>query len=202
MMKIIGITGGVGAGKSSVLKYIKDNYNCVVVTADDIGNEVKEPGEECYERLITLLGRGILDTDGRIDKKKMAEAIFADEDKLNAVESIIHPAVIDRIRQKADMERSRGKVDYFFIEAALLIECGFNDYVDQMWYIYASQDVRRKRLKQSRGYDDSRIDGIMNSQLTDEAFKNGSDVVIDNGGDFEDTIRQIDEGLSKIQTGV
>jgi dephospho-CoA kinase len=201
-MKIIGITGGVGAGKSSVLKYIKDNYNCVVVTADDIGNEVKEPGEECYERLITLLGRGILDTDGRIDKKKMAEAIFADEDKLNAVESIIHPAVIDRIRQKADMERSRGKVDYFFIEAALLIECGFNDYVDQMWYIYASQDVRRKRLKQSRGYDDSRIDGIMNSQLTDEAFKNGSDVVIDNGGDFEDTIRQIDEGLSKIQTGV
>ncbi len=202
MMKIIGITGGVGAGKSSVLKYIKDNYNCVVVTADDIGNEVKEPGEECYERLITLLGRGILDTDGRIDKKKMAEAIFADEDRLNAVESIIHPAVIDRIRQKADMERSRGKVDYFFIEAALLIECGFNDYVDQMWYIYASQDVRRKRLKQSRGYDDSRIDGIMNSQLTDEAFKNGSDVVIDNGGDFEDTIRQIDEGLSKIQTGV
>ena len=202
MMKIIGITGGVGAGKSSVLKYIKDNYNCVVVTADDIGNEVKEPGEECYERLITLLGRGILDTDGRIDKKKMAEAIFADEDKLNAVESIIHPAVIDRIRQKADMERSRGKVDYFFIEAALLIECGFNDYVDQMWYIYASQDVRRKRLKQSRGYDDSRIDGIMNSQLTDEAFKNGSDVVIDNGDDFEDTIRQIDEGLSKIQTGV
>ncbi|MCR5399801.1 MAG: dephospho-CoA kinase [Lachnospiraceae bacterium] len=201
-MKIIGITGGVGAGKSSVLKYIKDNYNCVVVTADDIGNEVKEPGEECYERLITLLGRGILDTDGRIDKKKMAEAIFADEDRLNAVESIIHPAVIDRIRQKADMERSRGKVDYFFIEAALLIECGFNDYVDQMWYIYASQDVRRKRLKQSRGYDDSRIDGIMNSQLTDEAFKNGSDVVIDNGGDFEDTIRQIDEGLSKIQTGV
>lgn len=197
-MKVVGITGGVGAGKSSVLKYIKKACNCVIVTADDIGNEVKEPGEECYDRLVDLLGKGILDKDGHIDKKKMASVIFNDEALLKSSNDIIHPAVIDRIKHKCDEERKRGKVDYFFIEAALLIECGFNDYVDQMWYIHADEEVRRERLKASRGYDDEKIDSIMASQLDEKAFRAGSDAVIDNSKGFEETKKQIDSILSGV----
>ncbi len=197
-MKVIGVTGGVGAGKSSVLKYIKENCNCMVLTSDDMGNEVKEPGEECYDKLVELLGRGILDESGRIDKKKMSAAIFGDEEKLKAVNDIIHPAVIARIKRICDEERKRNRYDFFFIEAALLIECGFNDYVDEMWYVYADRDVRRKRLKESRGYDDARIDGIMDNQLSDEQFRAGSDFVIDNSNDPEDTIRQIRERLQTV----
>lgn len=190
-MRIIGITGGVGAGKSRVLEYIADTYNCEIVLADDVGNEIKEPGEKCYEEIVALLGREILDATGHIDRKKMADAIFADDELLEKVNAIIHPAVIERIRQKADAASRKGKCDYFFIEAALLIECGFNDYVDSMWYIYARPEVRRKRLKDSRGYSDEKIDMIMNSQLDDEAFRAGSDVVIDNSDDFEETKWQI-----------
>ncbi len=196
-MKIIGITGGVGAGKSHVLEYIKSHYNCIVVTADDIGNEVKEPGEECYKRLVDLLGEEILTSDGHIDKKKMSSVIFSDDEKRLEANAIIHPAVIKRIMEKGDEAGISGRVDYFFIEAALLIECGFNDYVDDMWYIYADSSVRRKRLKESRGYDDARIDGIMNSQLDDEAYRKGSDHIIDNSGDFENTVRQIDDILKE-----
>lgn len=193
--KVIGITGGVGAGKSAVLNYIRDHYDCVIITADDMGNEVKEPGGECYDRIISLLGEDILADDGHIDRKKMAAKIYADDELLDKVNAVIHPAVIARIKRLGDEAREEGRLPYFFIEAALLIETGFGDYVDEMWYIYADMSVRRQRLRESRGYDDVRIDGIMDSQLSDEEYRAGSDVVIDNSGEFSDTARQIDKYL-------
>ena len=78
-MLIIGITGGVGAGKSSVLQYMEDNYKCRVILADDVGNRVKLPGEICYNQLVELLGHGILNEEGIIDRNKMAALIFADK---------------------------------------------------------------------------------------------------------------------------
>lgn len=194
-VKIIGITGGVGSGKSQVLSYIEKNYNCIIISADNIGNEVKEPGETCYKELVKLLGKSILDCDGKINKIHMAELIFKDENLLEKVNEIIHPKVVARIKEKAEMAKALGKVDYCFIEAALLIECGFVDYVDEMWFIYARPEVRYERLKDSRGYSDAKIKSIMDSQLDDESFKKYSDVVIDNSDSLEETYRQIRENL-------
>jgi len=195
-MRIIGITGGVGAGKSEVLKLIKDNYNCIIVLADDIGNEIKEPGEVCYRPLIDLLGNDILSADGHIDKFKMASRIFSDPMLLKKANEIIHPAVTKKIMDYADKAGESGKYDYFFIEAALLIECGYNSFVDEMWYIYARPEVRRKRLKESRGYSEEKIDQIMLSQLSDDEFRAGSDVVIDNSDSLLDTMEQIKAALN------
>lgn len=194
-MKIIGITGGVGAGKSQVLSYIKDNFNCIVVLADDIANKLKEPNEVCYLPMLEVLGTDVLDDTGAIDKKKMAQVIFSNPEILEKVNAIIHPAVIDCIKQMADDARDSGKIDYFFIEAALLIENGFNDYVDEMWYIYARDEVRRLRLKESRGYSDEKIDSIMASQLSEQEFRDNTDAVIDNSDDLNSTYRQIDRLL-------
>ena len=194
-MKIIGLTGGVGAGKSQVLGYIKDNFNCIVVLADDIANKLKEPNEVCYLPMLEVLGTDVLDDTGAIDKKKMAQVIFSNPEILEKVNAIIHPAVIDRIKQMADDARDSGKIDYFFIEAALLIENGFNDYVDEMWYIYARDEVRRLRLKESRGYSDEKIDSIMASQLSEKEFRDNTDAVIDNSDDLNSTYRQIDRLL-------
>ena len=194
-MKIIGITGGVGAGKSQVLSYIKDNFNCIVVLADDIANKLKEPNEVCYLPMLEVLGTDVLDDTGAIDKKKMAQVIFSNPEILEKVNAIIHPAVIDRIKQMADDARDSGKIDYFFIEAALLIENGFNDYVDEMWYIYARDEVRRLRLKESRGYSDEKIDSIMASQLSEQEFRDNTDAVIDNSDDLNSTYRQINRLL-------
>lgn len=195
-MLTIGITGGVGCGKSKVLEYIKNNYNCKIILSDDVANQIKEPGEACYEPLIKLLGNDILGDDSYIDKKKMAAKIFADESLLQKVNDILHPAVKEYILATKADEAKKGEIDYLFVEAALLIECGYNEHVDEMWYIYASVQERTRRLKESRGYSDEKIKAIMDAQLSEEQFRAGSDFVIDNGGSLESTYEQIRTKLS------
>ena len=132
-MKIIGITGGVGAGKSEVLKWIAQMCSCRIIIADEAAHMVKNPGAECYQPLIELLGEKILSADGTIDKQKMAAEIFVEhaEGRLEKVNQIIHPAVKRYILSEIEQERTKGQVDYFFIEAALLIEDGYaNIYAD------------------------------------------------------------------------
>lgn len=194
-MLIIGITGGVGAGKSSVLDYMEEKCKCRIVLADDVGNKVKLPGEICYNRLVELLGRDILDERGFIDKSRMAEAIFFDKDLLLQVNGIIHPAVEEYILREIHKEKELDVLDFFFVEAALLIECGYGAHVDELWYIYASEEARRKRLKESRAYSDEKISAIMQGQLAEEEFRKACAVVIDNSGDFEETKKQIDKIL-------
>ena len=194
-MKVIGITGGVGAGKSSVLGFISSNYNCEIIYADSLAASLQKKGGSCYQPLIDLLGDRIIASDGEIDRKLMASIVFSDESLLGKVNDIVHPKVKDYIVDRIAKLREENTVDYFFIEAALLIECGYREIVDEMWYIYASEDVRRERLKKSRGYSDEKIDSIFKSQLSDDFFRQSSDVVIDNSMDEESTNKQIRANL-------
>lgn len=196
-MKVIGITGGVGAGKSEILSYIRERYNCRILLADEAAHKVKEKGQPCYEKLVTLLSDEILDETGNINKVKMAEKIFSSRELLTKVNGIIHPAVKELILSAIREERKSKIHDFFFIEAALLIEEGYLDYVDEMWYIYAREEVRRKRLKESRGYSDEKIDSIMNSQLKETDFRRYCSVVIDNSDSLTESRRQIDEKLGE-----
>lgn len=194
-MKLIGITGGVGAGKSAILSYLEDNYNCRVELADIIAHKVKEPGQPCYEALVELLGKEVLDTDGTIHKGRMAEIIFSDDEKLAAVNALIHPAVKEYFLAEVEKERERGKIDYFFFEAALLIEDGYEKIMDELWYIYASEETRAKRLMESRGYSEEKVKSIMAEQLSEEEFRKHCAFVIDNNHSLEDTYQQIDRKL-------
>lgn len=195
MMKVIGITGGVGSGKSALLSYIGKKYHCRIILADEAAHKVKEPGQPCYRELVVLLTDEILDEDGTINKGRMAAKIFQSEELLEKVNAIIHPAVKQMILQEISNQRKAGDADFFFIEAALLIECGYLNIVDEMWYIYAREDVRRERLKKSRNYSDEKIDAIMNSQLQEEEFRRHCCVVIDNSGSLEAAYEQIDREL-------
>ncbi|MBE5837327.1 dephospho-CoA kinase [Butyrivibrio sp.] len=192
---IIGITGGVGAGKSTLLSYIKDNYNCLVILSDDVANDIKKKGYPAYEALVEALGREILSDDGEIDKALMAKAIFNDKNKLKTVNNILHPAVNQYIINIVDDERKRGVYDFVFVEAALLIENGYDKIVDEMWYVYADEDTRRKRLKISRGYSDQKVTDIFKSQLSDETFREYCEFVIDNSGEDSKAFSEIDNRL-------
>lgn len=194
-MKVIGITGGVGSGKSTILKFIKDNYNCEIIIADDLAKALCERGEMCFEPLLDLLGDDVLMEDGEIDRRKMSSMIFENDDLRKAVNGIIHPSVKKYILQKIDELSQKGGVDYLFIEAALLIEDGYKEIVDEMWYIYTDINIRRDRLKTSRGYSDEKIDSIIDSQLSDEEFLFNSDFVIDNSGMPEESFIKIRERL-------
>lgn len=190
-MLVIGITGGVGAGKSSVLKALEEHCNCKIVLADDVGNKVKEPGQPCYLQIVDLLGQDILKEDSTIDKLKMAEKIFVSDKLLKQVNGIIHPAVEKNILNDIQAEREKKNIDVFFLEAALLIETGYVSYLDELWYIFSEKNVRINRLKESRGYSDEKIAQIMEKQLSDEEFRKYADVVLDNSKEFQDTFLQI-----------
>lgn len=192
MMKVIGITGGVGSGKTALLNYIRENYNCEVIFADEAAHRVEEPGQKCYEKLVDLLTPCILNSDGTIDRKKMAEAIFKNEGLLEEVNGIVHPAVKQYILEEIATQKKLQKLDFLFIEAALLIEDGYLNIVDELWYIYANEEVRRVRLKDSRNYSDEKINAIMEAQLSEQEFRNACSVVIDNSGSLEDSFQQID----------
>lgn len=194
-MRLIGITGGVGAGKSEILSFIKKHYCCKIYLADEVAHEIQKPGQPCYHKIVELLGKGILNPDGSIDRGKLATHIFMDRNILNQINAIVHPAVRIFLEDAVEKARTDGDVELFFIEAALLIENGYNAFVDEMWYVYSSDQIRRERLKRTRGYSDDKIDQIMKSQLSDEVFRNSSDFVIDNSNSLDETYKQIKNRL-------
>ena len=194
-LKIIGITGGVGSGKTGVLDHLKENYNCRIIVSDELAKELCLKGRPCFKPLVKLLGKDVMASDGEIDRRIMASKIFADDSLRQKVNDIIHPAVRKEIEKIAAKEKKEGTTDFLFIEAALLIECGYGDFVDEMWYVYACESVRRERLKASRGYTDEKCDSIMQSQLSEEEFRRNSDFTIDNSGEWSDTFSQIRERI-------
>ena len=199
-MKVIGVTGGVGSGKSTLLDRIEDKFAACVLKADDLANELKEPGGSCYGPVIELLGEEILEdaregAPRRIDNRKMAARIFAEPALLDAVNDIIHPAVRKEILERIESCRQEGKTDYFFLEAALLLEGGYDRIVDEMWYIYADEASRIRRLQEGRGYTPQKSRSIIEKQLNEEQYRQGCDVVIDNSGELEETIRQVERVL-------
>lgn len=194
-MKFIGITGGIGAGKSELLGYIQKHYKCEIYLADEVAHQVKEPGTVCFDRLVDLLGRDVVGDDGRIDRAVMAGKIFADASLLQRVNDILHPAVKEFLLERLEAARSLGNVELFFVEAALLIEAGYGSLVDEMWYVHADEEVRRERLRRNRGYSEERIESIISRQLGEEMFRRNCDFVIDNSGSLEESCRQIDRKL-------
>ena len=207
-MKVIGITGGVGCGKSTVLNFLEEKYNCRILKSDDAARILEEPGGECYTPMVRMLDETSLPGDGALlpegpgtpfDRKEAAVRLYRSAELRDKIDGIVHPAVIHYIKDQIRTEKESQKHDFFFIEAALLIENGFGRIVDEMWYIYCPEAIRRQRLKESRGYSDEKIDSIMRAQLSEEEFRKGSDFVIDNGGTPEETKKQIREHIGKIQ---
>ena len=193
-MKIIGITGGVGSGKSRVLSYMEEQFNAFICQADHVAWELQTPGQRYYLQIVEHFGREILHDDETIDRKKLGQIVFNDNEALLVLNAIMHPAVKEEIRNRI-CNASENGCEYFIIEAALLLEDNYKQICDELWYIYTDEKTRRLRLKESRAYSDEKIDAIMASQLSEEIFRKECQIVIDNSGDFEDTCYQIDEAM-------
>lgn len=195
-MKIIGVTGGVGAGKSTVLNYLEKRYGAKLILADLVGHEVMEPGHEAYEQVVKAFGQEIVSEDNTIDRKTLGAIVFADEKKRMILNRIIHPAVRQEILRRLE-EAKLSHMLYVVVEAALFLEENYDAFCDETWYIYTDEKIRRQRLKQSRGYSDERIDQIFRSQKTHEEFQKRCLFMIDNNGSEEETFRQIDRRMNE-----
>ena len=196
-MYVFGITGGVGAGKSTVLRLIKENFNASVIEADEVGRMLMEPGNSAYLKIVEIFGEDILDNPGEhgspINRAKLAGIVFNNKNKRMVLNGIVHPLVKKYITEEIGRIRCAEKYDYVFVEAALLIEDHYDVICDELWYIYADEETRRERLKSSRGYSDEKIDSVFASQLSDEQFRSHCSRVIDNSHDEQMTLGQLKE---------
>ena len=221
-MKFIGITGGVGAGKSAILSYLAQKPKTKVLLADEIAHELMEPGTDCYRKIVetfagedifvgeevnvnapdvfrTAEGVSLVEENRPFHRGKLAQVIFSDEGKREQMNAIVHPAVKDYVRKSYADELEKGQLQLLVLEAALLIEEKYDEICDELWYIYTSEENRRTRLKESRGYSDEKIDSIFASQLKEEEFRMATSVTIDNNGDLVFQPRRPNSRLDKIR---
>ncbi len=194
--KVIGLTGGVGSGKSTIGKWMAEKFGITLVVSDEVGHLCMEPGEEAYHKIIENFGEHILQENGKIDRKKLSTIVFEDEEKLKQLNNIIHPAVRKYIENKIKEVKEKQEA-YFVLESAILLQAGFGDICDETWYVQVSEQTRRERLKTSRGYSDEKIDSILRSQWSDAEFIEKTDKRILNEGDFGKVVQQIEKLLEQ-----
>ena len=193
-MKIIGITGGVGAGKSTVLDYLREQFHAYVIQADQVGHQVMEPGEICYSQVIALFGEHILKKDKTIDRKAVSDVVFGNEEKLKKLNGIIHPAVRQSVLEEIQLQKEK-KTAIVVVEAALLLEEHYEKFCDKVWYVHTDREIRISRLMENRGYSREKSENIISSQAPDEYFAKHADYIIRNNGDIKDTWLQVEEGI-------
>ena len=192
--KTIGITGGVGAGKSTVLDYISSRYKVRIIGADDVGRELMEPGRAVYNALKAYYGEKILLDDGRIDRPALAAIGLRDEESQAILNGIEHPLIREEIiRRIRSAEES-----VVFLEAALLSEGNLTEICDEVWVVTADEKTRIERLMRDRGYTEETCRMIISRQLSEEDFCALADVLIRNDRKLSSVYRQIAKEMKRI----
>lgn len=190
-MKVIGITGGVGSGKSVVMDILQKEYGAQIILADLVAHDLMEPGQQNYIDIVEAFGEEILAKDKTIDRPALAKVVFGDKDKLIRLNAITHPNVKKEIFRRIDAIKEKGEASFVAVEAALLIEEGYQKDFDAMWYVYVDEATRIDRLKEGRDYTEEKCREIMAKQLPEEVFRKECSTVIDNHLGISETEKQI-----------
>lgn len=193
MKKRIGITGGVGSGKSVVMNYLEEAYNAKIILADLVAHDLMAPGAKSYRQIIDCFGSEILNEAKEIDRQKLGQIVFVDHAKLQQLNAITHPNVKEEILLRMDQAETDEKVDIIFLEAALLLEAGYREFLDEIWFIYVDRQVRIQRLMDGRGYTEEKSISIMEKQKSDEEFRQSCERIVDNSASVEETRKRIDQ---------
>ncbi len=189
-MKIIGVTGGIGSGKSVVSRIMKD-LGAVLIDADSIARAVTMRGGKALEELTDYFGRGILDGNGDLNRKALADVVFKDPVKRHALESITHKHIVSRILDSVENIRNSGKSDIVVIDAPIPVKHGFMDIADEVWVVAAEKETRIKRSMERSGYTYEEALDRINSQMKDEEYLQAADEVLGNDGSIEELEKSI-----------
>lgn len=192
-MRIIGITGGIGTGKSTVLSILKKDTNSFIVETDVLAHQLMEPGKTAYKKIVDVFGKDILDSDGNINRNVLGSIVFNDVNFLKQLNEIVHPAVKKYILSDIKKKCEQGFRNYI-IESALLIEDGYRDICDEIWYVYVEKEERIGRLIKNRGGNRDKWESVMQNQSSDDYYRQYSDFVIDNGENLtktEDVVKEL-----------
>lgn len=198
LLIVIGLTGGIASGKSTVTALLKEK-GAVIIDADKIAREIMSKGEPAWFEVLNYFGDEILNDDrSDIDRKKLASIVFSDKAKLEALNNITHPKIIEEIKKQVEEYKKAGK-KIIVIDAALLIEAGLDKIVDEVWVVAANEDIQLQRLM-AREKDITKDEAVkrIKSQMPLAEKLKFADRVIDNNSSIEETKNQVDKIWTKI----
>ena len=197
-MKVIGLTGGIGSGKSTVSK-LAEEMGAVILDADKVGHEAYTPDSRTWCEVVAAFGDEIVAEDRSIDRRKLGAIVFADPAALERLNGIMHPRMFDMMKTKLDVLRQQG-VKFVVLEAAILIEANWTPLVDEVWVTVASEPVVVARVRERTGLPEEQIRSRIQSQLSNEERTRQADEVIGNDGSL-DELRAAVAGLWEKLTG-
>jgi dephospho-CoA kinase len=189
-MLTIGVTGGIGSGKSTVTKFL-DELGAPIIDADKVGHAIYAPDGPAYGDVIAAFGRGILASDGTIDRKKLGPIVFADAGALKRLNSIVHPKMFARMRGMIEHLRAGGERNPIVVEAAILIEANWQALFDEIWLVIASKERVVERIERDRGLKPEQTEARIRAQLPDAERKKHSSLVISNNGTIDELREEI-----------
>ena len=214
----IGVTGGIGSGKSLVMEILEEEHGAKIILSDQVAHELMEPGAKSYQDILAAFGEEILKEDRTIDRTKLSAIVFSDPDKLSKLNGITHPNAIQEIRDRmaafareaapgagqnetddpvSITTRDQGQdLRIIAVESALLLEAGMDQDFDSFWYVWADPEVRVKRLMEGREYTEDRA-----SQKDDSYYRDRCQVVIDNSAGRQETAAQVDRAIQACRNG-
>jgi len=190
-MKVIGLTGGIGSGKSTVSQFLAE-LGAVILDADKVGHEAYKPDTEAWREVVAAFGRQILTPNGDIDRKKLGEIVFGNPETLSRLNQIMHPRMYDMVKAQLKEYRRQG-VAVVVLEAPLLIEAGWASSVDEVWITVARESTVLRRLEECSGLSKQQSLARIHSQLSSEERARHADVVIDTDCNLDEVKAKIKE---------
>lgn len=196
MVRIIGITGGIASGKSTVTEFLRQQ-GYQVIDADQVVHELQEPGERLYQALLSTFGSSILQEDGRLDRPKLGAMIFGNPELLAQSSQIQNQIIREELAGRRDL--LAGKEDIFFMDLPLLFELDYEAWFDQVWLVDVTEETQLSRLMTRNALSQEEAEKRIAAQLSLQEKRNRADVLIDNNGPLELTQEQLRKALQKLE---
>lgn len=195
-MFIIGLTGGIGSGKSTIASWFRE-WHIPVIDGDKLAREAVNLGSPVLSILADAFGKEILSEEGTLKRRQLGQIVFQDKAKLSRLNQIMHPAIWHLVESRLKACKDAGE-KLAVLDMPLLIEAGWQSRVDSVWVVYVSTEVQISRVMKRDGLKRSQVMAIMQNQIPVEEKLSYADVIINNEGSEEDTRRQVLQELSKI----
>jgi dephospho-CoA kinase len=196
-MKTIGLTGGIGSGKSTVSQILSE-LGAFVIDADKVGHEIYLPGKEAWQQVTAAFGRDILAPDQTIDRKKLGALVFGSDEARKKLNGIVHPLMFQDIDRRIKAKRAEGFTHPIVVEAAILIEANWLPLADEVWLVVTNKTVVIDRVATQRGMAAKDTEARIASQLSDSERRKHAQVVIENDGSLEELQQKIRAAWSRV----
>lgn len=200
-MQTLGIVGGIGAGKSSVVSLLCELKKCFVIGADELGHRILLKGDLAYDKVVATFGESILDENRQIVRRRLGEIVFSDREKLNQLNAITHPIIYNEIKNQVQRCKQEGEWDFVIIDAALLIEIGLIPLTDKVIGVFSDEGTRIERLMNRDHFTKEQVLERINKQKKWEELEKVSHYIIDNRFTRENTKEQLKALLENVMKG-